>query len=221
MIQDYIYSEMMTPKRMKEELHEVLTFWYFSRTRISNYHGKLKFECLTSIDIYNQWIDVWFAKGEKQKEIDKIMMEKYNNVDSFCEHIPADVFEKIALIILFDQVTRNVFRKTEKAYAYDHIALKYTKDLLHFFDNFDFCIKLTLLLCLIHSENLDDHEFVWEKIKILHKDPKCEQIVLNSLRRIATNHGDRLKFFGRIPERNKYLNRENTQKESVYLQSIY
>ena len=37
--------------------------------------------------------------------------------------------------------------------------------------------------------------------------------VFQSLRRIANNHRDRMRLFGRIPERNKFLGRHSSAQE--------
>jgi uncharacterized protein (DUF924 family) len=45
--------------------------------------------------------------------------------------------------------------------------------------------------------------------------------IYNALHIITINHKDRIELFNRIPERNKILGRINTDKELIYLNSIY
>ena len=67
------------------------------------------------------------------------------------------VDEAIALIILFDQIPRNVYRGIDKAYAYDHISLALARSLVPFSADLPLCMRLTLTICLFHSEDLPDH----------------------------------------------------------------
>merc|ERR1712130_69809 len=130
------------------------------------------------------------------------------------------IYEKVMIIILFDQITRNIFRGTSKAYRYDEIALKMTKKIISSKEQFDKMhdhIKIFLILPLIHSENILD-------VKLAQS--LCDQHFIYpydwnySLKGICKNHYDRVTLFGRIPERQKKRGKENTQKEKAYLKTV-
>ena len=80
---------------------------------------------------------------------------------------PTNFFEDFSLIILYDQISKNIFRNDEKTYEYDEkakkIAGKYRKNLkelpLHNI--------LRLFICFLHSESIDDQMYVGESISWL------------------------------------------------------
>jgi uncharacterized protein (DUF924 family) len=193
-------------------LLELLNYWYLSDQCISNN--------LTSLDFCNIWLNKWFCKGNKQKIIDDYLKKYDNMIDKYVSYEPKNLFETIGIIILYDQITRNIYRKTAKAYLYDNIALKYAKLLLNDFDNLFFGFQLTITLCLIHSENINDLYIAKQLITKIKNNKYCDYRLYNSLRSIFNNHYDRILLFGRIPERNKFLHRISTHNETVYLNNI-
>lgn len=44
--------------------------------------------------------------------------------------------------------------------------------------------------------------------------------IIDHLALIHNNHYERIKMFGRIPERNKYLGRINTEAENIYIKTV-
>jgi len=199
-----------------DELYNLYYYWYFSECNT-------KHDCksLTSIDIYNQWINVWFAKGNQQIKIDKYLLQYESLIDKYITYQPTNLIETVALIILYDQIPRNIFRGNPKAYLYDNISNKLTHSLLNEFNTLPFNIKLTLIICLVHSENITDHYLIQEKLPFIKKDVKCDSSIYQALYTITINHKDRIELFGRIPERNIILNRQSTENEIIYLDSIY
>jgi uncharacterized protein (DUF924 family) len=198
-----------------DELYNLYYYWYFSECNKTNYKS------LNSVDIYNQWINVWFAKGELQKNIDAYLTKYEPLIKKYTNYQPTNLIETIALIILYDQIPRNIFRKKPEAYLYDSISNYWTHQLLEKFDDLPLNIKLTLIICLVHSENIHDHDLIKEKMPLIKKDSKCDMSIYNALHIITINHKDRIELFNRIPERNKILGRINTDKELIYLNSIY
>jgi len=59
-----------------------------------------------------------FAKGETQQWIDK---EKYHH--HYKDYQPRYLYECIVMIVLYDQIPRNIFRNTRQAYETDHIFI--------------------------------------------------------------------------------------------------
>ena len=51
-------------------------------------------------------------------------------------------------------------------------------------------------------------------------DMACHGAVWASLTGIAGNHRDRMRLFGRIPERNVFLGRESSEEERAYLAAV-
>ena len=166
------------------------------------------------------WKTVWFAKNDDQKKIDEFLKKFAFFFD--VDITPTNFFEDFSLLILYDQISRNIFRNSEKAYEYDEkarkLAGKYRKNLkelpLHNI--------LTILICFLHSESIDDQKYVGESISWLKTEEYSNQYneIIDHLELIHKNHYERIMLFGRIPERNKYLGRTSKEDELVYIKSV-
>jgi uncharacterized protein (DUF924 family) len=66
---------------------------------------------------------------------------------------PTRLWEKLAMIILFNQITRNALRGTQRACANDRIALSIAFNLME--QQLPFQFKATIAICLCHSESLE------------------------------------------------------------------
>ena len=194
---------------------ELFSFWYTN----SSYTKKIN--NITSIDIINLWEKIWFAKEEQQKIIDnklkqfEYMLFEYINFES------DNLFDNIILIVLYDQIPRNIYRGTQKAYIYDIIAKKYINKVLPYFDTLELIFKLTIIISLVHYENINEQILSLKLAQTIKNNNKCSEIIWISIKKIIENHKERIELFGRFPERNKYLNRKNTEKENTWLKSIY
>lgn len=172
------------------------------------------------------WTNLWFAKNEQQKLIDKKYQIFAQMYESNKETKPKNVFEKLALIILYDQIPRNIFRGSDKAYATDHIAFHFAQSIVEeekedLVDNYPLHFIITILMSYCHQESKEHQEFARKTIeKIQKKYPSSFLRVVAHLKQIQINHQDRINLFGRIPERNRYLGRESTEKELVYLKNV-
>ncbi|MEX0758994.1 MAG: DUF924 family protein [Tistlia sp.] len=117
----------------------------------------------------------------------------------------------LALIILLDQVPRNLYRGTARAFATDAKALAVCRAALA--DGHDAALasedeKAFLYLPLEHSENLADQE----------RSVACFGRLSNeTYRRYAELHRDVVARFGRFPHRNPALGRETTEAEAAFL----
>jgi uncharacterized protein (DUF924 family) len=198
-----------------EELLELIVFWYNSPT----FYKKQ----MTQQSLLEQWINLWFAKGEKQKEVDDYLKLRFSNIFNK-KFISCNIHTDIALIILYDQITRNIFRNTKKAYEFDNIALNIAKKYvnnINFMSIINVQYVITLTICLIHSENIEDQNLaclIVEKMLIQHKYYYSEIFTL--LKKICQNHKMRIDLFGRIPERNIFIGRNSTSEEKAFLNSL-
>ena len=205
-----------------DALLELVCFWYGITSLKPLYlnEGNIKID---NNLLREKWKNLWFSKEKQQTVIDK-QLEKYENLIERCKEFkPRNVIEKLGMIILYDQIPRNIYRKTPKAYLYDEIARNYALQLLETNKekNKEYPVQLiTILVSLIHSENLLHQTMVQEEIKFL-RTTFLDQFILDSLQGIADNHFDRIKLFSRIPERNKYLGRKSTEEELIYIKNLY
>jgi uncharacterized protein (DUF924 family) len=79
-------------------------------------------------------------------------------------------------------------------------------------------LRYTTVICIVHSEKLEDQERVVAFAESLPMDTLGVTFRLGA---IGRNHRDRIALFGRFPERNKYLGRVTTDSKRVYMESIY
>jgi uncharacterized protein (DUF924 family) len=121
----------------------------------------------------------------------------------------------LALIILLDQFSRNLFRNDKKAFEQDHKCRLIVNEAIDRGDleKLDIDEKLFFLLPLLHSEEISDHVYVNNLSNVHLKDHS--QITL--IKKSWKNHTDVLKRFKRYPQRNRVLDRQSTPEEIDFL----
>jgi uncharacterized protein (DUF924 family) len=120
----------------------------------------------------------------------------------------------LALILLFDQFPRNMFRGTGDAFASDALAREVAKRAIAERHDLEApeSIRTFFYMPLMHSEHLtDQHECVR-----LIKERLGEQ---NYSFPFALSHRAAVERFGRFPARNAALGRTSTEDELAFLKS--
>lgn len=121
----------------------------------------------------------------------------------------------LALILLLDQVPRNLFRGDPRSFATDPQALAATEFALD--QGFDQALipveRLFLYLPLEHSEVLAHQHRCVALVEALVADAPELQSTLD----YAYRHRDVIAQFGRFPHRNEVLNRDTTPAEAEFL----
>ncbi|ANV91038.1 DUF924 family protein [Picosynechococcus sp. PCC 8807] len=121
----------------------------------------------------------------------------------------------LALILLFDQVPRNLFRGDPQAFATDPQALALAKQAIS--QKFDQDLwpiqRVFLYLPFEHSENLDDQYQSLALFRQLEKNTAMGSDFLE----YAQRHFDVIQQFGRFPHRNQILGRTSTEAELDFL----
>jgi uncharacterized protein (DUF924 family) len=117
---------------------------------------------------------------------------------------------RLAEIILLDQFSRNMFRDTAKAFAYDTIALVLAQEAINLKLDQDLkpVEKSFLYMPFMHSESLHIHEKAVE----LFSAPGLEYNL-----EFEHKHKVIIEKFGRYPHRNEILGRESTPEEIEFL----
>ena len=126
----------------------------------------------------------------------------------------------LALIILLDQFTRNIYRGKPDAFKYDSIARTIcTEGIKNGTDKkLEIIERCFYYLPLEHSENLEDQDRcvkLFEEVLVRVGKRKIT-LIKNSLN-YAVLHRSIIEEFGRFPHRNKILNRESTKQELDFL----
>ena len=121
----------------------------------------------------------------------------------------------MALIILFDQLPRNMFRNKPEAFGSDHLALECAKKAIE--QNFDSSLlpiqRWFIYIPFEHSENLKDQRTCVKLFSSLEHHPESAGTI-----EYAHRHLEVIERFGRFPHRNVILGRESTKEELEFLQ---
>lgn len=118
----------------------------------------------------------------------------------------------LALVILYDQLSRNIHRNQAEAFAADERARQATHHALA--QDYDQALRPVerafLYMPLMHSEELADQEEAVRRFKALARDGV-------DFVGFAEQHRDIVARFGRFPHRNQILGRETTPAEAEFL----
>ena len=162
-------------------------------------------------------MEQWFKKDEDfDATLNNNFMEDYikaanNELDSWKDNPE----ECVALIMLLDQFSRNFFRNNSKAYDQDNKCLSIVKEGIKkkYLDYLNMDKIHFLLLPLIHSENINDHNFGHKLVdKYLRNHEEY-----GNIKKAWNDHSIAIKKFGRYPHRNKILKRQSTLEEENFL----
>ena len=120
----------------------------------------------------------------------------------------------LALVMLLDQVPRNIFRSTPRAFASDALALAATKRALArgFDQDVPAAWRLFFYLPFEHSEVLADQQ---RGIALLEALPPVPGRPAEA--HMSRRHLEIIERFGRFPHRNPILGRQSTAAEQAFL----
>ena len=130
--------------------------------------------------------------------------------------------DRLALVLLLDQFTRNVFRGQAAAFSGDARACALALDALA--KGWDYHLPLAgqvfMAMPLMHAESLEVQEQAVAYFTALHDRSRKQygDSVLGNLKS-AREHRDVIARFGRFPHRNVALGRQSTAQESAHLQT--
>ena len=118
----------------------------------------------------------------------------------------------LALIIILDQFSRNLFRNNAKAFAADAKAREFARYALEqgYDQGIDQYARTFFYLPFEHSENLEDQVLSVKLFAPANNEDTSKA---------AIGHHDAIAQFGRFPHRNAVLGRENTPEEEEYLKN--
>jgi uncharacterized protein (DUF924 family) len=190
------------------ELEQVLSYWLEPRPSTP-----------AEVEARKQF---WFYGGEA---VDREIRARFQGLlerarTGALDSWTASVRGTLALILLFDQFTRNVYRGTPDAFSHDPVALELARAGFDSgrFDELDPFERLFAALPFRHSENVEDQK---RAVSLAVRDaraatPLLENLLVHSVN-TARKHLDVIVRFGRFPHRNAALGRESTTEELEYL----
>ena len=163
---------------------------------------------------YQEILDFWFkessskdhwAKNDEydQKIRDQFLQDVEKAINNQYDDWQDEAKSSLALIILLDQFSRNLFRNNPKSFSQDTKARLLVIEGVdrQYLEELNMSERLFYLLPLIHSEEMQDHIFVQQLGEVFLKEhPNYEGI-----KKSWDDHTRVIKQFGRYPHRNKIL----------------
>jgi uncharacterized protein (DUF924 family) len=186
-------------------------------------------------EIYQYWFGSLSGPDDFPKEKSEIWFKQSDATDNFIRgtfgaFIPRAAGidwdlaalsreEQIALVVLFDQFPRNIFRTTGEAFAYDAKARAVAREVIdpgrHRFHRVE---RSFLYLPFEHSEDSADQDlsvFLFAEDAVSAPESWLEHS--RDYLDYATRHRDLIRKFSRFPHRNAMLARPSTPEEEAFL----
>ena len=167
-------------------------------------------------DVINFWIEAGPKKWWKKDDgFDTEILNRFGALHNKACAGELDLWAEtpdgaLALILMLDQFSRNLFRNSPRAFAQDaHCAALVRAQMQRGADRemhpeiSHFCY-----LPLMHSEVLEDQEMCIAEMRRLDNKPSLKA---------AIEHRDIIAQFGRFPHRNAVLGRQTTPEEQAFL----
>jgi len=171
-------------------------------------------------------LDFWFKETSSEKRFkkdivfDQLIRERFlKDYELACSSEYDDWQDSslgsLALVILFDQFSRNMFRNDKRAFEQDHKTRLIVNDAVFagFLEKMDESKRFFMLLPLIHSEEITDHEMAYY---LLDKYLKNHSGLVD-IKKFWQDHTKAIKKFHRYPHRNEVLGRKSTKEEVEFL----
>jgi len=181
---------------MSLKIKKILNFWFVETSSEQKFKKDLKFDQIIK--------DKFFSDYELAS---KNKLDDWQGTDRGC----------LALIILLDQFSRNLFRESGKAFEQDEKSRSILHKIIE--NNFLHVMnereRLFALLPFIHSENILDHE----KVYLLMEKYLKNHSEIEKIKKFWLDHTAVIKRFGRYPHRNIVLNRVSSKDEIEFLKS--
>ena len=193
-----------------KKIAEICTFW------LSNSLKTPEFAVLRK--------DWWYKGG---KLVDEEIQERFADcVDKACNgelmvwnNVPDGA---LALILLLDQFTRNLYRNTVNAYRGDLLAYQTVQETIQKGLDLDLhpVKRIWLYHPFHHSESLEQQDYGIALLQQIHEGaPRVWREYIKQSIVGWTRHRDIVAQFGRFPHRNEVLSRPSTPEEIEFLAS--
>lgn len=176
-------------------------------------------------------LDFWFSEGMSKRwftggpELDEEIRSKFGKLVGLAQagglaDWEAQPQSRLALVIVLDQFSRNIFRGKAKAFGGDARAQQLVTDALArgFDEQLPWMGRVFLYMPLMHAENLPlQEESVRRFTALAEAVPEALRNSVRSSLDFAIQHRDIIARLGRFPYRNAALSRTNTALEFDFL----
>lgn len=189
-------------------IQEVLNYWF----------GELR----GREDYPEAKAQIWFRKSE---QTDNEIRARFGTLVVSASkgelvHWTATPEGRLALIIVTDQFTRNIYRNDPRAFSCDGMAQKLASDGLKRGDDvkLPFVQRVFFYLPFEHAEDLTQQRLAVQKYQELATlIPNALKATYESYLDYAMKHQAMIERFGRFPHRNQVLGRKSTAEEEAFL----
>ena len=175
-------------------------------------------EVMSPASVLNAWIEAgparWFAKDDA---FDADLRARFEDAHRTAANAGFAEWEAtpegtLALLLLLDQIPRNIYRGSAQAFATDARAREVAVGSIakSFDQGFEAAVRCFFYLPFEHSESVADQARSVELFEALGDADYLKY---------AVQHRDIIARFGRFPHRNAVLGRQSTAAELAYLQS--
>lgn len=183
--------------------NEILFFWFDEPRNQQEY--------------YDERRKLWFAANPQiDQEIQARFLVDYKAaVAQELQEWTINPRSALALLLLYDQFPRNMFRGEPRAFATDARARQVTAQLLFRGEDKQLhpAERIFVYMPLMHSEDLTQQEQSVALFRQLAQESPYIDSVSHAIR-----HQEIIERFGRFPHRNVILGRPSTAKEITFLQ---
>lgn len=171
--------------------------------------------------MYQQVIDFWFTEitpaqwWKKSDAFDQHIKERFSTIHQQAIHCELSSWREtstgsLAEVIVLDQFSRNMYRDTPQAFAYDGLALALAQEAIR--KEQDKALNADqrsfLYMPFMHSESLMIHDQATDLFANLGMPNTVD---------FEKKHRDIIAQFGRYPHRNTILGRTSTPEEIEFL----
>lgn len=194
----------------EKRIDRILNFWF----------GNLKDNEIPPQECRRIW---WIKDDENDKRIkdyfeNELALAMKGDLENW-ELTPSGT---LALILLLDQFSRNIYRDTRRAFSQDQKAIEICISGIEkgFDTNLHAAKRIFFYMPFMHSEDMGMQEKSIESYSNLKElfttPPPLAKMVSENLN-YAYSHYAIVKKFGRYPHRNRILGRESTPEEVKFL----
>jgi uncharacterized protein (DUF924 family) len=189
--------------------------------------------------VFEPVLQFWFGDGNnpetakrqaalwwgKSPATDATIRERFGALREHAVQGELDAWEqtsrgRLALIILVDQMSRNIFRDQLEAFTYDYLAQEWCLDGLDLGADEEIqpIERVFFYLPLEHSESrVDQARSVALFSELAKRVPDTQRGLFDYYLDFAKQHQVIIERFGRFPHRNKVLGRTSTSEEMEFL----
>lgn len=198
----------------RERLVDLVRWWFGMAA------PPTKLRHLETCDLRSIWEPIWFNKGADIDAAAARWADLLHSPEVYRWDLSAECdVVVLGLMVLWDQIPRNAYRNTPRAYDFDGFALSAARRLMQtpgVYAAGDSALAC-LLLTFVHDETLASQRTA---VDLLQRLTRTDAWLVTTIRRICERHGFRVAEFGRIPERARIKGLPLTDRERSFLEAM-